>query len=323
MALFYETGVASSSVNLRDRLKTFAEAHGWTVSATAFSSPQLAASVIRSPGDVAFLGLGVANDYWSMCGCLGFNAANAYNNQPNHALLNDSATAMVHRMNQGVGPYTAYHLWVGDEDGNDHIHLCIECTAGVFRHWTFHKLVPFGALTGGWVTDSTWHANVTNWTQDPETPAHRSICDSNRNYQFAVDSPGPGEAHFWLDYDAKSNNFVAMDQSGAIDSRRGLGMARNRGLFAEQLYIGYQRYNLRTPLQPLIYFANRGANLRSPIGRVPNMRRVIMRNLFPGETLSIGGVDWKCFPECVRQVDPVANTVASSGLYGYAYRMPA
>lgn len=319
MALAYQTGIASSSADLMGKLKAFIEAHGWTV--TACIGHVGTQGWVISNGE-GYAGVDVYNDHWRTCGCLGFDAGGAYDTQPGSARTPVvSPATMYHGMNLGVGPYTAYHAWVGDEDGNDYVHLAIELTAGEFRHWTMSKLVPFGALTGGWVFDSVFFTNTTPWLNDPDVQYHRHLCDTNHIYD-ATWTGSPGNAHIWVDYDSRANNFQAMTNNSDYDVRRAIGNSRSNGLLKPHQRIGYQRYNLRSLLHPMVYATNRPSSLRSEIGRLPNARHVNMRQLFPGEEIPVGGDTWKCFPTIVRQVGTVDESVKSSGLYGYAYLMP-
>lgn len=315
MALFYETGISSSSADLMAKLKAFVEAHGWTVTACA------AGWVISNGGD-GFAGVNPAADHWKTCGCLGFDNTKTWENQPGSARLpSSSSTTMYHGTNIGAGPYTAYHAWVGDEDGNDHVHLVVELAAGEFRHWTMSRVVPFGTVVGGWVFDSVVAVPGVPFADDPDVQYQRYLCDANHQYQANIVSTG-GDAHIWVDYDSRVNNWQAMSYGSDFGITRAIGNGRSTGLLKPQQRIGYQRYNLRPLLQPMVYAVNRASSLRSEIGRLPNARNVNMRTLFPGEEIPVGGATWKCFPAVVRQTAVVADGVKSSGLYGFAYLMP-
>jgi hypothetical protein len=253
-----------------------------------------------------FAGIDALATTWETRGCEGFDAAKAWNLQPGHSGLTMPWTV-------GAGPYTAYHFWQGDEDGNDYIHITVESVAGLFQHWALGQVVPFGTVTGGVYVDATF-LNTGEFTiNDPSSSSHVHLCDSNSD----------GLSHIRVDYDGNGpGHWGRVMNASTTTANFSTGSTRHQGIYEPQIQIGYQRYNLRTPLWPMIYFANRASALRSPIGRMPNIRQVNMRNLFPGEELSVGGDVWKCFPVFARNVEAVAPSVASSGLYGYAHLMP-
>jgi hypothetical protein len=111
-------------------------------------------------------------------------------------------------------------------------------------------------------------------------------------------------------------------QAGDLTATFHTGSTRVGGFYANFMNIGYQRWNFRTPQWPMLYFANRASSLRSPIGRMPNIRAINVRNFFPGQEVTISGDTWKIFPVFQKQTEAVANTIVSSGLYGYAHLMP-
>lgn len=296
----YETGVATSPSDLLNKLGVFVEANGWSYDAAASG----AVIYNGASGVGIFAGILAGATDIQTRGCLGYSPAAAWNAQPGNA-------GLTHTINVGAGPYTSYHCWVGDEDGNDYVHLTIEKSAGEFRHWALGRLVPFGSITGGVYCDGTWLEDNTTFRNSPESGSHRHLCDANTNLTGG---------HVWVDYDAKVNTWQAVTDSQATN--RHFGSTRSGGMWSNFHTIGYQNWNFRTPQWPMTYFANRASNLRSPIGRMPNIRAVNVRNFFPGQEVTIGSDVWKIFPVFQKQIGSVANTIVSSGLYGYAHLMP-
>lgn len=325
--VIYETGIASSAMDLMAKLDTFISAHGWSINACAVPTPgigdmnpQLGAYVISSgESDGANAAVGVWADRWSTCGCFGYSGSDFFTAQPGSARYPVSPTTpLTHEMNMGAGPYTGYHFWIGDEGGAQHLYIALECQAGEFRHWSMAQVFDFGEVVGGWFLDSSYIYDQDFQRSVSENGNHRLMCDT------VHDAFGPaGCGHGWVDYDSKTGVWQPVIGGDTVDEDGFTGSTRYRSLFAGQMKIGYQRYNLRTPQQPLIYFAGRPGGLRSPVGRLPNIRQVNVRNLFPGEIVAIGGNDWKTFPQIVKRiVDPSDIALKSSGLYGLAYLMP-
>jgi hypothetical protein len=297
----YETGISSSPADLFAKLQTFLNANGWVV------QPATTGIVVwNGSGAQIFAGINATATSWQTRGCLGYNADASFNAQPNNS-------GITHTVNLGAGPFTAYHFYIGDEGGFEYIHVTVEVIGGVYRHWALGQLVPFGVVQGGIYCDSTNLVDDAVNRNNPDSGNHRYICD-------ALNGSTTSTAHIHVDYDGKSNNWQPVAGAGTINADQCVGSMRVSGLLAAMQTIGYQRWNLRTPLWPLIYFANRPSSLRSAIGRVPNLRQVSLNNFVPGDIVSIGGENWQVFPVFQRQSGTVANTVVSSGLYGYAHR---
>ena len=298
----YETGVATSPSDLLGKLGVFIEANGWS-----YDGGSSGAVIYNGASGVGiFAGVNATATEIHTRGCLGYLGASAWNAQPGHS-------GITHIMNLGAGPYTSYHIWVGDEDGNDYVHLTVEKTAGEFRHWALGKLVPYGSMTGGVYSDSTLLTDSAGQRNSPDSSLHRHLCDANQNTALG---------QVWVDYDGKVNTWQGVQNAGVFTTTLHCGSTRTLGLYANFMNIGYQRWNFRTPQWPMLYFANRAGSLRSPIGRMPNIRAINVRNFFPGQEVTISGDTWKIFPVFQKQTEAVGNDIVSSGLYGYAHLMP-
>jgi hypothetical protein len=294
----YETGIATDPADVVSKLATFAAANGWTV-----NTPTSGRVFIK--GDI-YVGVSSDSDEVFARGALGYDAGLAWNAQPNHSGLSTS-------IDIGVGPFTAYHFFVGDEDGSDYINVIVEYAAGKYRHMAFGKLIKRGTYTGGTYVDSVNWNNSVLYQNDPDDSQHQVICDANTS---------GGVGHFACDYDAKTNNWQRVVNAGG--TQYGLGSARDDGINQIYFAVGVQNWNMRNLVYPLMYFANRASSLRSPVGRIPNMRMVRMSNLMPGETLTIGGDGWLIFP-IVQRTESYGSgnsAIESSGLYGYGYKLP-
>lgn len=297
----YQTGVASTPTDLLNKLITFIEANGWD------SGIPLSGDVViwnGTSGAIVFAGIDATTTGWSTRGCLSFSAGAAWDAQPN-------AAPVSHTVVLGAGPYIAYHFYVGNEAANDYVHVTVEITAGNFRQWVLGQLVKSGSYAGGVYADSaTPSTNALNMNA-PDTSAARYVCDSNNS--------GNETGHLWIDYDAKVNNWQRLRGVGNLDPNECGGTYRNTGIYHGLIAIGPQDWNLRTPLFPMIYWANRGSSLRSIIGRVPNMRFINVRNFTPGELVTYGAETWQVFPVFAKFETGPGNGVVSSGLYGYAH----
>lgn len=296
----YETGISTGPADLMSKLATFAQANGWTLTGYGVGNGASLSkgSIVcgyNTDTDEIFLrgGTSTAGAAW-----------NALANNPGYSVT----------INCGAGPFVAYHLFAGEESGSEYLNAVIEFASGRYRHLCFGNLVKHGSYTGGTYVDGTfWHQSI-NWINGPDNQQHHVICDANS------DSGGVG--HVYADFDSKTNNWVRSEQ-GTFATTSGTGSVRTNGINNMFPNLGYGRFNLRNLTAPLTYFANRASSLRSPLGRIPNMRQVGMANLEPGAILSIGGDEWKCFPIAQRtETWNQGTNIESSGPYGYAYKMP-
>jgi hypothetical protein len=302
MPINYQTGVASSPLDLLNKLVTFATAHGWTTTVPT------SGNVVLNNGDV-HVGIDVDTTKWRANGCQSASSAAPWNAQPN-------ASAFILDTEFGAGPFTKYHFYCDAEDGNPYAHVTLEMTAGLFRSWCIGALVKSGSWAGGTYVDSTAHDVTSFLMNQPEYSGHRSICDATHQ------APGGNlGAHLWVDYDLKSDNWQLINgATPPIDPDQCTGSNRVEGLQGAMVSaIGDMAWNLRTPLRPAIYFANRGASLRSPIGRIPNFRLVSMRNFVDEQLVTYGSRTWQVFCMTKRWGSAAPEGEFSSGLYGFAH----
>lgn len=295
----YQTGTASDPADLLSKLAAFAAANGWTAATPASGR-------VLSKGNI-YVGMNTDADELFMRGCLSYSAGSAWDAQPNNA-------AVTMAINLGAGPYTAYHFFVGAEGGKDYLHAAVEIAASIYRHFVIGSLIQSGSYTGGTYVDGVRWSASTLYMNVPASSQHAAICDAPSSV---------GNGHIWIDYDSKTDNWQREGAYNDFATNKFVGNHRGEGILdVPDGVIGYQRYNLRTPLWPAQYFVNRASNLRSLAGRIPDFRLVHMKNFVPGDILSIGGVDWMIFPTC-QKTDTWgsgSSSVPSSGYYAYAYR---
>lgn len=307
MTVAYETGVASSPADLVSKLGTFAAANGWTVSAATVG-------VVFRNGDI---NVGVNTDASTIFlrGALGYDSGVAWNAQPGAAPVNASA-------NVGAGPYTAYHFFVGDDDGNHHVHCALEVEAGTYRHFSFGQVVPYGVVDGGTYVDAVWWQSGEANAHLIGVAIHRHICRAGATH-YGIG----GRGHLWCDYDSKTNNWQ-IDNKGSSwppHSERlfgSCGPGISASLHNALTLVGSMKWNLRTTLHPLEYTVGRAESLVTAVGRIPNMRQLSLANYAPGDELTVGGETWKLFPIMRRNAGTPPTGQINSDLYGYAYLMP-
>jgi hypothetical protein len=301
----YETGTSTGPADLiATKLATFAIAQGWTVQ-------NIQGGLFRQflKGSVRVnLAWNVATIYGQMSD--GYNSASNWNAQPSAAT--DYADG-----NIPAGPYTAYHFFSGTEAGAEYLHVCVEWSAGNFWHMMLGTLVKFGSYTGGQYYDNLY-----------VEPSYKQLPYSQGIHRAPFDTFGSSQptnsGQIRADIDGKTTNWLRQAYYWTGNAYTG-GM--RGGLYANLVYpIGYQKYNSLTPLHPVVIWGDRPSGLRSLLGRVPDLRQVSMRNLTPGQLLTIGADQWQCFPLWTRS-DSVGVFLPShagqpqySHYFGIAYK---
>lgn len=270
----FSSGTSSGPADLLSKLATFAGANGWTVTNVAGGGQHF------GKGGIEF-GIAATGTAIATRGCNGTAAGSAFDAQPNNS-------GQSHTMTTGAGPFTSYTVYSSAESGAEQLHLVIELSSGVFRHWTSGQLVKYGTWTGGQYTDSMQLDQSNLFYQNyPYQGQHR--------YLFDTDGNTIAHGQVRADIDGATNNWLLFNPAWAAN--HATGDIRRGGMHGSLVNsVGYQRWNLLTPLFPIEIAVCRPSNLYSLAGRIPNMRSVSMRNLTPGQVLTIGGVDWQCWP---------------------------
>lgn len=296
----YATGTSTGPADLiGTKLAAFAAANGWSVSSVSGGFFQFINGSIRA---------NLAWDSVTVVGQMsaGYASGSAWNAQPDNS-------GIVAQGNVQAGPFTSYHFYAGSEAGHQYLHCIVEWSAGNYWHLFIGELVKFGAYTGGQYLDMLWvHPN---YKQLPYTQGlHRAPFDS---FGQGADPTNSGQIR--ADIDAKTNNWLITASANSWTGNSFTGGMRG-GLYGNLVHpIGYQKYNSLTPMHPVDIFGDRGANLRSPIGRVPDTRQVSMRNLTPGQLMTVGSDQWQCFPLWTRSDSSGAYLTTPAGQPQYSH----
>lgn len=307
MTVAYETGATSSMADFLSKLTTFAAANG-------FISDSVPGGFVLTDDDESIVvGLHSTTTQIQMKGAITYDSGADWNTQGGASLtltaVMDSAGA--------VGPYTSYHFFCGEESGKRYFHAVLELTDGIYRHLAFGEMHKIGSYTGGNYFEGTYWHNFQFFMDQPDSTSHTIIGDAN--------SDGNNRSHVWIDYDGKTNNIQQVVPASSINPLGIHGTVRSLGIHATLVGGGQNmKWNLRTPLYPIMSFAGRAGNLGSPIGYYPGIRFLSLRNIAAEDEITIAGDTWKCFPICQRTDIWGINsaTIPSSGYYGYALLMP-
>ena len=336
----FQTGTSSSIQNLMDQLETFAVANGWT---SDFSRTEL------PPNDAGKLGLSKNGVFvawaWvtSEAGGALAHAANLANDitasQELAAATGDDGgvysqiesfpTAIENgrHSNNMAGPNTAY--WFFEQDANPaYIHVVVEINAGQFRHFGFGELEKIGDWVGG-----AYHYHH-NWNQsnaniDNPLGAHQIGLDAaytgaNQNSPV-LHCQGIGDqvaADRWarVCYAGTQGYPNGTDRAG---NNMGTAFGGWRGGIRGNLAGGpFTALSAFKPLIPVSVFwwdATITPDQAIYLGNQADVRMINMQNIDPGQTISVAGETWYCFPWVRKQF--LQNDTEESRNGGVAYRL--
>ena len=316
----YQTGSSSDVLDLLDKLRVFAIAQGWTVD--EWTSPDLHISkggrYFVLHGDTSAGSGGNVGPFLQICGATGYSAVAAWNAQP--------GTSPSVETNGMPGPFTAYHFFAGASP--DYLHVVVEVSAGVFKHFHIGSLSPFGAIAdGSYATGSRWQYNS---GPDTNFPDHQNY----HNYPFGcgTDDQLRGPSVLRVDTDGVSPKWNRFDSNYTTPAGyRATSVVLQSTSFYSDVWRspGYalfngspNAFNGLTVLIPMPVFVERASAKFSPAGYVKDVRFVNMKNLTAGETLTIGTDQWLVFPAIQKTATWNVSGVLtpSSGYYGYAYK---
>jgi hypothetical protein len=321
----YETGTATSPLDLLSKLRTFALANGWSennYSARTTGTGQ-ALQINKGGNFVTFrtdISVVTGNNPTPYIGVYGHTSYSAGNTESQPG-TSDVAGTFQMWANGLPGPYQAYHFISGTELGGEFLHIIVEVTAGTFKHFGTGSIVKLGAITSGqWVHVSNWHYNAT-YIDNPLNGQHAWPFDGS-SYSLAQS----GGMRLRADADAASPRWLdaGNDSASAWNNRhmaagpRNIwtsnvpGVVRNLYQYAASALTG------RNVLSPAYLMGERIGGLWNMLGYVPGVRWCNITNLSPNDVLTIGADQWKVFP--VIRKNGIAGQV-NSGVYGLAYKV--
>ena len=294
----FQTGTSSGPSDLVTLLTNFATTNGWTVGSTNDGY-----KVFQQAARGLYFAVAWDTDNVYVRGCTGYASGSNWTAQPGDCGVSGQVNGM-------TGPYKAYFFF----GTSQYLHVVIEVTTNIFKHFVMGQLNKNSNYTGGAYFDTTYHYyEQYSHTNYPDSQSHRYLFDSLSYHRDIARVRAESDGQVW-------RNYWQADQSGASLVR---GVGRNYASLTESLkYCSVNAFNARTILQPIPLSVSRGSGLFSPIGSPPDIRMVVLNSFNPGQILTIGSDDWYIFPHIQKTYSHNAynSLVPASGMYGYAYK---
>ncbi len=285
----FQTGTASSFINLLDALRLFATANGWTQNQwTAVGADQW---LSLQKGSI-YANLLASTTQIQMKGALGYSGASAWNAQP-------STHPYAPKIRDGWYGAVAWPVtyWLFQHTSPDSIEVQIRYQPTRFQYLQIGTITKYGTWPGG-----------------------EYYCASSESPTVGLDGTGamagqvPGACNFPGLFVSKVGQFgyyAAPDIIHAEIDSFTWGSA-TRKAFAEDSEVGSEinagkhayplpqrsnsAFNGLTTLQPIELYMRRTDSLYSPLGRVEHVRYAIVTNHNAGDIIDIGGQKWMLFP---------------------------
>lgn len=223
----------------------------------------------------------------------------------------------------GNGPFASYHFFT-DTTTETYIHVVVEATSGMFRHFGFGSLAKFGDnwVGGEYVYGHYMDTGTTSVATDPD---HQTLLDGigatqarlrGGTVRIASGLANQGAA-IWGVSAVLATASLLTDTAGNIRQqihggfRTGLeanGFGNSAGNSASGVIPMYSiSAYYRDPNNPRVYL----------LGYMPDVRAVNVRNFEAGQEVTVGTDTWVMFPLSIRSTAAVANRSQYSGI---AYR---
>lgn len=329
----YETGTANSPGDLLVKLFDFAQLQGWTVDQDITSDAQDPAhgAIHKNNVYVSFI---FFTNMIKMYPARGFTGGGTFPGEHPESAYSDTSTSTNTgmRINELVGPFSAYHFF---EDDN-YIHIVVALSNGSYRHFGFGEMIKFGDWDGGEYFYSHFWSQSSSFIDTPNSTAHNAALTTRpqvsvgtyaRPHFYAKKNDGtamPGARAndaFWFGCQNSKNIVNQTDGDGRLVNT-GYIFGGDGGFSAPVLPIGRSRFNGFVGMTP-IHFLNCDLT-PSPdnmylLGSAPDVRGVNIDATQGSNEYVIGSDTWLVFPMTRSTGSSTSNEEYSADL-GFAYK---
>lgn len=332
----YETGTATSVVDLLNKFATFIEANGWTRDSLGDEGSgrryhahngsvyvNMRAYANEDPPST-ILGHGSTGTYsWAFNIGTGYDGGTAWHQQAGAPLFTGSTyyTAGMNKIDSSV---PAYHFFA--HNGGDQIIAVVEHASGSYQYLGFGSLVKYGTWTGGEYMYGSMNGVTNNeWSTGSgivgigffQAPANGS--SFNRNF--------PNVALIDVDVDAETGWHVTDPVSQATTRRKVLDLQYLTAINSDWLYPS--TLNALHPFHPVVAAVFRDTSndtTTSPIsmlGELPGVHYCNIDNFVPAQQVTLGATDYRVFPwgrkkTTAGKVGTVSGPSGHTAFFGFA-----
>ena len=326
----YQTGAASSSVDLLQQLVTFLAANGWTQDRSATEGSGWTATLHNAGTYAHFRAVLnehvpwiVNHDEWENYALdlylgTGYISGNPWNNQTTGAPVGSAGNPVGVGMHLTAGPFTNYYFFC--DTGGSNVVVVVEVSAGLYVHLGFGlSLQKAGAWTGGpyffGSTSGFWSSNLSPGAGKSGMTATSDCPFVNGDYESAVCG------FVRADVDAFTGKWIGIEGAGGTtgadvgyQGKLGASSVRSSGGGGDLFYPVYSYHSYayefqneqtstldgRANLLPILLYANRDATASgfSLLGSAPFVFvcNAVGHGFSAGDEYVLGETTYKIFP---------------------------
>ena len=320
----YQTGSASSVVDLLDKFRVFAQSRGWTVN--RWRDLGLGKELCISKGASYFnfraynAESTLINGYpYTSSGILlngsdGYDEALSWDRQPGYPKAYvpgpTDQKVVVFPMTLNVGPFPAYHFF--DVDGKT-LYAEVEFMTGTFMRFGCGALDLFNPTAPGGGRFCYGVTSIVPVTTHTVFWFARDIDDNEqlefypfRGASYSASAWGASSGSMVRVQVGSVNNWAASGGSNIVTSAAtghgaqyssSMSLAATGGAVHDKILMNFSPSPLNgvAVLLPNIVGVYNSPGI-SPVGVVPGMRHLDISNYLPGDEITFGGDTWKVFP---------------------------
>ena len=331
----FESGTADDLEDLLTKLDVFATTThgGWT---QGYVNPQttdgwwevhkgsLSASMkfpVGAQGPPEHMSLHQATGFISVPTAPGAHTADSGNGFNTGTTGHTNANLLTERCVRdiGDGPFSTYHFFADDTGAKDYIHVVVQPTSGMYRHFGWGILNRFG---DNWVGGEYMygHRMNTGTSDSPTLASHTVLLDGRgttallgATVRIASGLLNQSPAVWGVSAAIAS---ASLGNDTASNARRQIHGSFRSGM--EPRGFGSPAGNASSGVIPMYSIA---AYYRDPnnvraqlLGHMDDVRALNIRNFAPGEEVVIGSDTWVMFPMSIKTLGAVANRSEFSGI---------
>lgn len=316
----YETGTATDLADLISKLFTFATANGWTQDQLSTGTGK--AAMHRGDIWVSFrwntstpLVLGI----YQALGYTGGNDPGTHPDDSGNGAVSGTNGAIINERcvnDIGNGAFPSYHFFEDDF----YLHVVVEISTGIFRHFGFGTLEKFGDWDGGEYAYGQFQSSGSTQINRGHTALLDGLVSDGggepreRDATLHVEGlPGMGGSSKWgvvsSDLSTPSDDTGSNDRVIIKGGFRGGLIARQFGFFTAGPSSGL------IPMYPIgVSYFNPGTNFLYFLGFQPAVRGVSIRDMAAGDEVTIGSDVWVFFPLSQRNPTTGGQSTQFSGI---------
>lgn len=323
MAASYQTGTATSPINLLQTLVTWLVAQGWTQDASASDASGWRAHLHKN-GLYANLRAAMNENIWQYTNGTagygiglylgdGYSGASNWRSQSGAPLANGTSNAVGVGMQLNAGAIVAYHFF---DNGSDHVTIVVEKTPGVFVHlgWgpTTTKVGFSADFPYFYGSSASLFTVYTGAAQAGGTDT--AFCPGSAS-RLPTDALAYSAAFVRVDAGTFSGRWVGINQASGGNNagytgREARCSADQSGRTTVAEYVHWadvfarsnQSAYVGSTLLPVHFFVQTSPGARwAPAGRIPTvfLSRAFGNGFSAGQVLTYGGLNYMVFPNFV------------------------